>query len=145
MPIRPENRARYPKNWPEISRMIRLRAGNCCGVCGLRNYRLGGRDSKGRWFDAMPNGTKGLGLDWPKPGELGWCYRGDERLFLTVIRIVLTVAHLDHTPENCDPENLRALCQRCHLAYDARVRRAGIKARAREAAACGDLFNLAAE
>lgn len=32
--------------------------------------------------------------------------------------VVLTVAHLDHTPEHCDDENLRALCQRDHLAYD---------------------------
>jgi 5-methylcytosine-specific restriction endonuclease McrA len=28
------------------------------------------------------------------------------------------VAHLDHDPANCAPENLRALCQRCHLRYD---------------------------
>ena len=34
-------------------------------------------------------------------------------------RVVLTVAHLDHQPENNDPENLRAWCQRCHLTYDA--------------------------
>lgn len=33
-------------------------------------------------------------------------------------RVVLTVAHLDHNPENCAAENLRALCQRCHLRYD---------------------------
>lgn len=32
----------------------------------------------------------------------------------------LTVAHLDHTPENCSPENLRALCAPCHLKYDAK-------------------------
>jgi hypothetical protein len=32
--------------------------------------------------------------------------------------IMLTIAHLDHTPENCDPKNLRALCQKCHLALD---------------------------
>ena len=32
--------------------------------------------------------------------------------------VVLTVAHLDHTPENCDPTNLMAMCQACHLAYD---------------------------
>jgi hypothetical protein len=25
---------------------------------------------------------------------------------------------LDHQPENCHPDNLRAMCQRCHLAYD---------------------------
>lgn len=30
----------------------------------------------------------------------------------------LTTAHLDQTPENCDEANLRAMCQRCHLAYD---------------------------
>jgi hypothetical protein len=31
---------------------------------------------------------------------------------------VLTVAHLDHTPENVHPANLRAMCQGCHLRYD---------------------------
>lgn len=35
-------------------------------------------------------------------------------------RVVLTIAHLDHTPENNAPENLRALCQPCHLTYDAK-------------------------
>jgi len=34
--------------------------------------------------------------------------------------VILTVAHLDHNPENNDPANLKALCQRCHLAWDAR-------------------------
>lgn len=34
-------------------------------------------------------------------------------------KVVLTTAHLDHTPENCDPRNLRAMCQGCHLHYDA--------------------------
>jgi len=33
-------------------------------------------------------------------------------------KVVLTIAHLDHTPENCDYNNLRALCQKCHNAYD---------------------------
>lgn len=31
---------------------------------------------------------------------------------------VLTVAHLNHQPEDCRPENLKAMCQRCHLRYD---------------------------
>ena len=35
-------------------------------------------------------------------------------------RVVLTVAHLDHEPGNCDPDNLRAWCQRCHVTYDAK-------------------------
>ena len=39
---------------------------------------------------------------------------------VTGSKVVLTVAHLDHTPANCTPDNLRALCQRCHLRYDAK-------------------------
>lgn len=37
-------------------------------------------------------------------------------------KVVLTIAHLDHTPENCDYSNLRALCQKCHNRYDAKHR-----------------------
>jgi hypothetical protein len=61
---------------------------------------------------------------------------------LRIVRIVLTVAHLDHTPENCDPSNLRAWCQRCHNRYDAAHRRDGIRRRARESAAVGDLLEM---
>ena len=35
--------------------------------------------------------------------------------------IVLTVAHLDHNVSNNDDSNLVALCQRCHLTYDAKL------------------------
>jgi hypothetical protein len=42
---------------------------------------------------------------------------------ITGTRVALTVAHLDQQPENCDPGNLRALCQKCHGAYDAAMRR----------------------
>ena len=38
---------------------------------------------------------------------------------VTGSRVVLTVAHLDHNTANNDPANLRAMCQRCHLTYDA--------------------------
>ncbi len=30
----------------------------------------------------------------------------------------LTVAHINHVEMDCRPENLVALCPRCHLAYD---------------------------
>ena len=36
--------------------------------------------------------------------------------------VVLTVAHLDHNPANCDMDNLRHWCQRCHNTYDAKHR-----------------------
>lgn len=32
----------------------------------------------------------------------------------------LTVAHLNHMPEDVRPENLMAMCAPCHLRYDAR-------------------------
>ena len=32
----------------------------------------------------------------------------------------LTVAHLDHTPENVNDDNLMAMCPKCHLRYDAK-------------------------
>jgi hypothetical protein len=48
---------------------------------------------------------------------------------ITSARVVLTTAHLDHHPPNCDPANLRAWCQRCHNRYDA-AHRAGTRARA---------------
>jgi 5-methylcytosine-specific restriction endonuclease McrA len=36
------------------------------------------------------------------------------------IVIVLTIAHVvDDSPENCEPANLAALCQRCHNKHDA--------------------------
>ncbi len=98
MPIRPENKARYPKNWPQISRSIRDRAGNRCEFLegGIRCRAVNGE---------------------PHP--------------ITGSRVVLTVAHLDHQPENCDPANLLAGCQRCHNRYDMAERRRGIKQRAR--------------
>lgn len=32
--------------------------------------------------------------------------------------VVLTVAHLNHKPEDCRDENLKAACQLCHNRYD---------------------------
>lgn len=112
MPIRPENKARYPKDWKAISRRIRVRAEQRCechGACG--------RDHGGRC--QAENGQA-----HPETGSL----------------VVLTTAHLDHFPENCADNNLRAWCQRCHNLYDMPKRRAGIAERARAAMASGDLF-----
>ena len=33
-------------------------------------------------------------------------------------RRTLTVAHINHVEMDCRPENLVALCPKCHLAYD---------------------------
>jgi len=40
MPIRPENRARYPADWKARSRFVRFyRARNRCEWCGAENYK----------------------------------------------------------------------------------------------------------
>lgn len=49
--------------------------------------------------------------------------------------------HADQYPENCDDDNLRAWCQRCHLAYDAEHHRANASATRRARKAIGDLFD----
>ena len=96
MPIRPENVSRYPADWGEISRRIRFERAQgrceCDGRCGRPSYHL---DLDGRCMNV--NGRPAVG---------------------TGSRVVLTVAHLDHTPENCADDNLSAMCQGCHLHYD---------------------------
>jgi 5-methylcytosine-specific restriction endonuclease McrA len=40
MPIKPENRKRYPKDWKTRSRFVRfVRAQNKCEWCGAENYQ----------------------------------------------------------------------------------------------------------
>lgn len=132
MPTRPENKARYPRNWAAISLRIRtLRAQNQCecdGLCGYVHHV----DGAGRQQDLRP-GTEEVPRfrctainHAPHP--------------VTGSRVVLTVAHLDHVPENCAARNLKALCQRCHNMYDNKHRRRGMQERARLRRANGDFF-----
>lgn len=114
MPIKPENRARYPANWKQIRKQILERARHQCEHqgCSARNHQVGYWEVDGSWMP-MPERLREAGY---QPGDVVASSRGDFK----IIRIILTIAHLDHTPENCDPDNLRAWCQRHHLAYDAK-------------------------
>jgi hypothetical protein len=113
VPIKPENRARYPKDWPEVRARILQRARYRCEHegCGAVHrdvgYWLNGK------FVRMSSSLRDAGC---KAGDSVDCSDGTT---IKLIQIVLTIAHLDHTPENCDDNNLRAWCQRHHLAYDA--------------------------
>ncbi|MGF1566872.1 MAG: HNH endonuclease [Nodosilinea sp.] len=90
----PMIRARYPANWPAIALGVKRQADWCCQQCGRR------------------------------------CQRPDESLEQLRSRIgkakprqyLLTVAHLDQIPANCDDDNLKALCTVCHLRYDRQFR-----------------------
>lgn len=113
MPIRPENRDRYPDNWDEISRFIRFdRAGGRCeceGECGTDH---GGRCKA---VHGKPNP-------------------------ITYSIVVLTTAHLEHEPECDDPERLKAMCQYCHLNYDKEHHAQSVYMNRREGKAIGELF-----
>lgn len=137
MPLRPENKARYPANWSQISYAIREAAGWKCEWCAVRDAEIGARIN-GEWYAAQPSGS--APHDRPKAGMVSVCRRGDEIIERKTMRIVLTVAHLDHNPENCHPDNLRALCQQCHNRYDAANRATGRRIRKALKAGQIDLF-----
>lgn len=54
--------------------------------------------------------------------------------------VFLQAAHMDHDHTNPDMANLKALCQRCHLIYDATLHATTAYATRREGRALGDLF-----
>lgn len=109
----------YPKNWKsEICPRILERANNCCEFCGLQNNTRGYRDKKGNFyslkqvFDDLDN----MGYDYFEH-ELSNCV--DNRGFIKKsIQIILIVTHLDYDIANNSDDNLKALCQRCHLNYN---------------------------
>lgn len=56
-------------------------------------------------------------------------------------KVVLTVAHVhDHRPEAASLLNLAALCQSCHLSYDAKLHAQHARDRRRARLAVADLF-----
>lgn len=143
MPIRPENKDRYPKDWPQISKRIRDAAGNKCEKCNAPNGEMILRfSSEDYGFAAVYADNTGEVFSAETGEKVGWEHAPD--IEGKWVKVVLTVAHLDHQPENCADENLRAWCQRCHNRYDMQMRKAGIAQRARRAFADGDLFGGAA-
>lgn len=97
---------KYPANWKsEIRPRILEREGNCCKFCGLENGAVGWRDEDGKFHYSYAY------LMAKKNGAGFYTTSG-------FLKIVLTIAHLDHDVTNNDDMNLAALCQKCHLNYD---------------------------
>lgn len=90
--------SRYPDDWPAIRAAILKRAEltpgiercECLGECGGNHQTARGR---------CPEVN----------GRQAHVFHG---------RVILTIGHLNHTPEDCRDSNLRAWCQRCHNRYD---------------------------
>jgi hypothetical protein len=95
MPIKQENKHLYLplKEWKEL-RESRIKAqGKRCKFCGIPNYAIRIR-------------YKNLELFNHEPVEIKRS------------RVVLTIAHLDHNPQNNAEGNTPALCQFCHCRHD---------------------------
>lgn len=107
MPIDYRN---YPKNWKSIRAEILTRSGNRCecqGECGKYH------DPNGK---ALPSGVKGFYMsDSTRCHEVG----GNKPVYFNGQRVILTIAHLNHRPKDSRRCNLKAMCQACHLRYDA--------------------------
>jgi 5-methylcytosine-specific restriction endonuclease McrA len=118
----PCNYKDYPANWfTEIRPNVLERAGNRCEFCGVLNYEY------------VYRGTlDGVEIYQTLDGSI---FRADDGTYIATdfgadiepaskkqlaIKVILTVAHLDHDISNNDYSNLRALCQQCHLRYDAK-------------------------
>ncbi|MFD1143017.1 hypothetical protein ACFQ4C_17960 [Larkinella insperata] len=109
----PVNYKDYHPMWKRISRFVRLiRAKNKCEQCGAPHLETIARAKDGTYMNIDGEVFN------EETGEYLGMARGSEYMEDRFVKIVLTVAHLDHDPKNNDLVNLKALCQRCHLAHD---------------------------
>jgi hypothetical protein len=125
MPIKKENKGKYPKDWPTISLQARERAAWRCQHegCTAQQYDVGMwmRSRSGPFWMAKAERVHEYAYARQLAAELHFRAYGDgpaPKGEPDIIVIVLTVAHLDHDPTNCAPDNLFVACQRHHLAYD---------------------------
>lgn len=96
----PIDYSKYPPDWKtRIRPDILRRANNRCELCGVENGSLVWRERVVMRFNYGPLGRGGV--------QMG-----------QYVKVVLTIAHLDHNIKNNDYSNLKALCQKCHLALD---------------------------
>ncbi len=135
MPIRPELRKLYRgPAWAAVRSRILERARieaprrfglpadvPRCEQCGKPNHRR-------VWVYSQPDfgqfwsPGKGVGQKWRRCSAGGTVF--NPALFTSGrpswrrIRVVLTLAHLNHVSGDDRDENLKALCQWCHLNYD---------------------------
>jgi hypothetical protein len=121
----PINYNEYPQNWKsEIRPRILARAGQVidtegrtvkqakCEQCGVTNYAVIKRtDNSYKIIDDFE--------DFKQDNYPGY---SDQEVMkrMGFTKVVLTIAHLNHDKLNHDvkDEELKALCQKCHLAHD---------------------------
>lgn len=164
MPIKPENLKLYPADWKQISLEAKERARWRCQHkgCTAMQYAVGhwirwGGDpghqwrpiegnkpastARDNWFDLAGEGCDCYGNRWTYKAArqfVNTYWLPTDEDWPTII--VLTTAHLNHDPTDCRPENLAAMCQRHHLAYDHDHHRRNAQATRRAKAGTLELF-----
>lgn len=128
-------RENYPADWKAISARIRERDGNKCKTCGVPNGVYVNRHIKGQSF-MLEDGQ----VFEQDTGKMVGYARGSEYPGHKVVKIVLTVAHLDHDSRNNADSNLAALCQLHHLRHDAEQHAASARKTRRDRKAVRELF-----
>lgn len=108
------DRRLYPANWDELARSIKDAANWQCENCGRPCRKPG---------ETLSDFEERIAENFAEPwgDDLYENVEDEEFGFVPVLRdrrFVLTVAHLNHRPEDCRPENLRAWCNPCHGRYD---------------------------
>ncbi len=103
---------KYPPNWKtEIRPAVLERADNCCEKCGLFNHQKVysvKHNGQSIWFELPSDALRCAGVPH---------LHGYEKE-VKQVRVVLTIAHLNHDITDNRMENLKALCQKCHLNHD---------------------------
>jgi hypothetical protein len=130
---------KYPANWKtEIRPAILEREGHRCKFCKVPNYWP---IIRGEWNgEAVWQDIDGE-MHSAATGEyLGSTYVGDVHSTNLPVKVVLTIAHLNHNIADNRPENLAALCQKCHNTHDLEYRKANRKATLNKKKGLQDLF-----
>lgn len=98
---------KYPKDWKQIRQRILLRSNNCC-ECEECNFE------NGEIVISFLNHNNIR--EWVRPIFADLIEQKYKE-----VKVVLTIAHLDHDETNHDvkDDRLKAMCQLCHLRYDA--------------------------
>lgn len=131
MPIRPQFRKFYGRTWREQTRpRILARAKGKCEQCGKPDrtkvwvYSAGSsgqywhpvplpmEPAQQRWTYCLFGGQGNFGMDARQVS------RAQRERRLRKVLCVLTVAHLNHVAGDDRDDNLKALCQWCHLHHD---------------------------
>ena|SRR5690606_16603445 len=112
---------KYPKNWKsKIRPDILERAGHKCEVCNIPNgivIERGFYNDAEAYQDVLKDEGaiyKAENSEYITHDYLGMLENPSGR----IIKIVLTIAHLDHNIDNNDYSNLKAMCQLHHNRHD---------------------------